>query len=92
MGENESFDPARLLAEGWQRQSVASEPRLGEAVATYRSLGYEVLLVPVLQECAGEGSAGTCTACFGAGEDPDRYQVIYTRRTGGSRVEMEDLF
>ena len=65
--------------EGWQRQSVASEPRLSEAVELYESLGFEILLVPVLQECSSGGAEGTCTACFGADEDPERLKVIYTR-------------
>ncbi|MEW6489183.1 MAG: hypothetical protein AB1578_14845 [Thermodesulfobacteriota bacterium] len=91
MGENETFDPGRLRAEGWQRRSVASEPRLGEAVAAYRSLGYEVLLVPVLREGVGEGAAA-CTACLEAGEDPHRYQVIYTREKAGAPDEGEELF
>ncbi len=68
------FDPARLEAEGWTRRNVVSEPRLGEAVDLYRALGLEVLLVPVR-----EGGDGSCTACFSADEDPDRYRVIYTR-------------
>ncbi len=69
-------DPARLKAEGWTRRNVASEPRLGEAVDLYRSLGLEVLLVPVRIR---DGADGSCTACFSADADPDRYQVIYTR-------------
>ena len=80
----EPVDPKNLIAEGWIRQSVASEPRLGEAVELYESLGFEVLLIPVLSECASEGGAGTCTACFGADENPDRYKVIYTRRNQAS--------
>jgi hypothetical protein len=77
--EPETFGTKQLLAAGWRRQNVASEPRLSEAVELYRSLGHDVLLVPVLQECAAEGSAESCTACFGAEEDGERYQVIYTR-------------
>jgi len=73
------FDPQVLAAQGWRRQSVASEPRLSEAVELYRSLGQEVLLVPVLRECTVDGGAGTCTTCFGEDDDPDRFQVIYTR-------------
>jgi hypothetical protein len=77
--------------EGWQRQSVASEPRLSEVVELYESLGFDVLLVPVLEECCSEGADGTCTACFGADEDPSRFQVIYTRprTTAGSGIPGE---
>ncbi len=77
-------DPNRLVAEGWHRQSVLSEPRLSEAVELYESLGFEVLLIPVREECAADGQAGTCTACFGADEDPDRFKVVYTRPAGDS--------
>lgn len=85
----QDHDPARLAAEGWRRRNVATEPRLGEAIEMYRGLGQEVLLVPVLSECAAEGRAGSCTACFTADEDPDRYQVIYTRpaKGGGGKDE-----
>lgn len=86
------MDPKQLAAEGWTRQSVASEPRLSEAVQTYESLGFEVLLVPVLQECGSGGGAGSCTACFGADENPDRYQVIYTRPGQGAAGENDALF
>jgi hypothetical protein len=90
VAEDNIFDPERLRAEGWQRRSVASEPRLGEAAAAYRSLGYEVRLVPVLQEGAGEGAA--CTVCLEAGDDPHRYQVIYTRKGAGAPDEAGELF
>lgn len=90
MDANVAFDPERLRAQGWQRRSVASEPRLGEAVAAYRSLGYEVLLVPALQEGVGDG--GACTACLEAQQDPHGIQVIYTRRKAGGGGEADDLF
>lgn len=62
-----------LAAEGWTRRSVASEPRLGEVADLYRSLGFEVLLVPV----AEVDDEGACAVCFGP--DADRHRVIYTR-------------
>ncbi|MBI5441368.1 MAG: hypothetical protein HY900_09180 [Deltaproteobacteria bacterium] len=75
----------KLASEGWQRQSVLSEPRLSEAVELYESLGFEVRLVPVLDEGAAEGQGGACVSCFGADGDPGRFQVVYTRpRTGGT--------
>lgn len=92
MSERARVDPRGLRAQGWQRRNVAAEPQLGEAVALYRSLGHEVLLVPVLAECAAEGDAGSCTACFGADGDPERYQVIYTRPAGDAGGGAEELF
>ena len=80
----------RLEGEGWQRQHGDTEPRLGEAVETYESLGYEVLLVPVLQVCASEGETGRCTACFEADEDPEKYKVIFTRPRGEKAASQED--
>lgn len=78
----------KLADEGWQRQHVDCDPRLREAVETYESLGFEVLLVPVLAVCASEGQSGTCTACFEADSDPEKYKVIYTRkRAKGSEHE-----
>ncbi|MDW7708898.1 MAG: hypothetical protein SCH98_00375 [Deferrisomatales bacterium] len=84
--------PRHPTREGWRRQCTAAEPRLAEIVDTYRRLGFEVLLVPVLEECAAEGSAGACTACFEAGGDPARYQVVYTRPGGAGRGSLEELF
>ena len=92
MGEQRAFDSRELSAAGWRRRSVASEPRLSEAVSMYRNLGYEVLLVPVLREGAAEGSGGSCTACFDADASPERYRVIYTRPREGATDETDDLF
>ncbi len=75
-----ALDLEKLAAEGWERQHVDCDPRLSEAVETYKSLGFEVLLVPVLAVCASEGQEGTCKTCFEADADPDKYKVIYTRR------------
>ena len=61
-----------LVAEGWRRCFVADEPRLSEAIETYRELGYEVQLLPVALEDEG------CTECMK--HDPDRFRVIYTRK------------
>ncbi len=58
---------------GWQRCFIADEPRLSEAVQTYEELGFEVKLVPV-----SDGDA-ECTECMKMA--PDRFKVIYTRRT-----------
>ncbi len=86
MAESERLDPRRLAAQGWERRTLACEPRLSEAVQAYQSLGFEVLLVPAL----GEGDAGSCRACIEADGEPARYQVIYTRRTTGGRGEPDE--
>lgn len=59
-------------AAGWKRNFVADEPRLSEMVETYRDLGFDVITVPVSLETAD------CTVCM-VGE-PERFQVIYTRK------------
>jgi hypothetical protein len=69
---------AQLLAQGWVRQFLADEPRLGEAVAQYRELGFEVRLEP-LDPAACAASNG-CAACFGSPELAARFRVIFTRR------------
>lgn len=61
-----------LESQGWQRCFVADEPRLSEAIATYRELGFDVRLVPVPLE------SDACTECMKAA--PDQFRLIYTRR------------
>jgi hypothetical protein len=67
-----SPSPDRLEADGWKRCFVADEPRLSEAIETYRELGFEVALAPV---AAPDGECATCSMA-----DPQRYRVIYVRR------------
>jgi hypothetical protein len=87
------FDLEKLVADGWQRQHVDTEPRLSEAVEAYKDLGFEVLLVPVLEACVAEGSDGTCTSCFEADDDPGKYQVIYTRpKQDPAKSDADELF
>jgi hypothetical protein len=62
-----------LEAEGWQRCFVADEPRLSEAIATYRELGFDVRLAPVPVE------DGACRECVKAA--PDQFRLIYTRKS-----------
>jgi len=66
----------RLTAEGWVRQFSASEPRLSEAVASYRELGFEVRLEPVELRPPD----GSCRSCLI--DCPDHVKVIYTRPEG----------
>ena len=61
-----------LVREGWERQSVLSEPRLSEAVEMYKELGLEVRVEPFDIESEDD----ECKECF-AGED---CKVIYTRK------------
>jgi hypothetical protein len=76
MISSRSESEAELLAEGWQRCFVADEPRLSEAVETYRDLGYEVKLMPFTPE---ESACSECVA-----QEPDRCRVIYIRKQGPS--------
>lgn len=79
---------AELIKQGWRRQFMASEPRLGEAVQQYRELGFEVRLEAV--DPAACQSGGQCTACFQQPEAAALLKVIFTRprASGGG----EDLF
>lgn len=63
-----------LESEGWELQSVLSEPRLSEAVELYERIGYEVKVLPFdpNEECT------ECTECFK--ECMDTIFVVYTRR------------
>lgn len=61
-----------LVKDGWEKQSVLSEPRLSEAVEMYEELGLEVRVEPVDLECMDED----CKECF-VGED---CKVIFTRK------------
>ncbi|MFQ5601034.1 MAG: hypothetical protein ACE5G2_10845 [Candidatus Krumholzibacteriia bacterium] len=70
--EQRTRTEADLLAQGWERRFVYDEPRLSEAVETYRELGFEVVLLPI----AADDSQ--CTECMQ--QEPDRYRVIYTRK------------
>ena len=73
MDDKQSKTAQQLLATGWQRCFVADEPRLSEAVETYQELGFEVCLLPA------STLDDECTECMM--RDPDRFKVIYTRKT-----------
>lgn len=60
------------VAAGYTRNFVADEPRLSEAMETYRELGFEVITVPVSPHSAD------CTECMR--QFPDQFQVIYTKK------------
>ncbi len=69
-----------LIAAGWERRFVASEPRLSEMVEMYQEIGFEVHLEPLPskeERDAGGCEESGCTACFDL--DRDRYRIIFTR-------------
>jgi len=74
-----------LIKAGWEKRFVACEPRLSEMVEMYEEIGFEVHLepLPAREEIeAAEGSSCEekgCTACFDV--DPERYRIIFTRRS-----------
>jgi hypothetical protein len=71
-----------LERQGWHRQFVAAEPRLGEAAALYRELGFEVHLepLPTQEKKFNRQTHNTeikCRTCFEGSED--QYSIIFTR-------------
>ncbi|MCP4668156.1 MAG: hypothetical protein GY849_17540 [Deltaproteobacteria bacterium] len=72
-----------LQQEGWQKQFAAKEPRLSEAVETYKEAGFDVHLEPLTEEAECESRADkeeeekTCRICFEGFED--QYRIIFTR-------------
>ena len=84
-----------LEIEGWTRQFVASEPRLSEAVETYKEADFEVHLEPFPKEsegenCKGSNDEGECRTCFEGFED--RYKIIFTRPKKEGPNPDDDLF
>lgn len=84
MGAKKKTRIQELEEQGWVRQFIASEPRLGEAVELYKESGFEVHLepLPTSQECdacAGPEQEGQeeCRVCFEGFEDS--YKIIFTR-------------
>lgn len=67
----------QLTAQGWTKRFTASEPRLSEAVRTYRELGFEVHLEPVASE---DLPAAACAECYLVRSR--RVFVVYTRPKG----------
>jgi hypothetical protein len=74
----------QLNSQGWVRRFVADEPRLSEAVESYRQLGYEVHLEPL----PADPQEGECRSCLDL--DPERYRIIYTRRSAAGETSLED--
>ena len=78
----ESTRQTELEAQGWMFRFVADDPRLSEAVASYESLGMEVLLDPVRVD------SDECTSCL---ENCfDRCKAIFTRPAGRPKPDSPD--
>ncbi len=84
----------RLLeSQGWKRQFVAAQPRLGEAVQVYRDVGFKVHLETLPpREKPAKGQAcptnGECRACFEGFED--QYKIIFTKPDKNNRNPLEE--
>jgi hypothetical protein len=72
-----------LINAGWERRSIACEPRLSEMVEMYEEIGFEVRLepLPAKEDMEQEGSTtcadSGCTVCFDV--DRERYRIIFTK-------------
>jgi len=64
-----------LRKDGWEKRFTTDDPRLTEAVETYKELGFEVHLESV------DTSSEECTSCLTLLSD--RYKTIYTRPAKG---------
>jgi hypothetical protein len=83
-----------LETQGWTMRFIEGEPRLSEAIETYRDSGFEVHLEPLPGEmscnsCTGEEAEGECRVCFKGHEE--QYRMIFTR-PGIEGANQEDLF
>jgi len=63
-----------LAKNGWMKQNTIGEPRLGECVELYESLGYEVHLEPVHPNEMTE----ECRKCYE--KELETVKTIYTRK------------
>jgi len=59
---------------GWIKQTTIGEPRLGEIVELYKSLGYEVRLEPVKIDELDE----ECRKCYE--DEVDKVKTVYVRK------------
>lgn len=76
-GEHEE----ELREQGWIKRSALDEPRLGEIVDLYKSLGFEVRLEP-----AHPGDLGAdCSMCYS--ESCHKFTMIYTRKISGDSIK-----
>ena len=77
-----------LVDQGWNRRFTADEPRLSEAVESYKMLGLEVLVVP-----GALGEEQECRSCFDVPGLEDKCKTIYTRgKAEGGSGAIDELF
>lgn len=62
-----------LTKAGWEKKSVADEPRLSEIAEMYKEIGFEVHL-----ESFNPDEEPGCIDCMK--KSPETYKVIYTRK------------
>ncbi|MDD5249502.1 MAG: hypothetical protein PHY45_10980 [Rhodocyclaceae bacterium] len=73
-------------ADGWERLSTLSEPRLSEMAENYKTLGYEVEVRDI------QRTEGSCNTCFDAGSEMGQvFGTLFIRRGAGTRQD-EELF
>ena len=63
----------KLVSQGWKKQGIYDEARLGEIIEMYREIGLEVHLEPFNPE-----NENGCTTCMQ--QKPDEYKILYTRK------------
>lgn len=73
-----------LEEDGWLRRSILDEPRLSEVLETYRSLGFDVMKVPL----ENEALEGGCAACLESSDG--KFWVVYTRAGMKKRDDLYD--
>jgi len=97
MGNESRSRIEELEKQGWIMQFIANEPRLSEAVALYKELGFDVRLEPLpkgreCDTCAGaedRKERGECRVCFEGFED--QYKIIFTRRRKDLQPSEDEL-
>ena len=85
MPERKSSAEEKLRKNGWVRRTTIGEPRLSECVELYKSLGFEVLLEPVILTELDE----ECRKCYELEGDIGTLKTIYTRPKAGKKKKLE---
>lgn len=65
--------------QGWERRTVAQEPRLSELVELYEEMGFLVRVEPLTLDDAMCKATG-CTQCFDDPATLEATKVIYTKK------------
>lgn len=77
-----------LLSQGWIRRFTVEEPRLSEAVESYKMIGLEVRVEP-----GALGEPDECRTCLDVPGFEQTYQTIYTRgEPTGSSDQSDELY